>query len=112
LNRKISNSNADSSGTLFTVNSSWHDNVAVYEQLAFASPGDTILLTQDAVLALHSQITLTSFLAKCESLGVTVTALAEDCKLRGIKPHSPVVTMVDYAGFVDLVCKHDKQVSW
>ncbi len=91
---------------------SWHNSVAVYEQLAFASPGDTILLTQDAVLALQSQITLASFLAKCESLGVMVAALSEDCHLRGIKPHSALVTMIDYAGFVELVCKHDKQVSW
>jgi tRNA 2-thiouridine synthesizing protein B len=112
LNTKTSDKNAASSGTLFTLMQSWHDSVAVYEQLAFASSGDTILLTQDAVLTLQSQITLASFLAKCESHGVIVTALAEDCQLRGIKPYSSLVKMIDYAGFVDLVCKHDKQVSW
>jgi tRNA 2-thiouridine synthesizing protein B len=112
LNTKTSNSSVASSGTLFTLIQSWHSSVAVYEQLAFASPGDTILLTQDAVLALQSQITLASFLAKCESLGVMVAALSEDCHLRGIKSHSALVTMIDYAGFVELVCKHDKQVSW
>lgn len=112
MNIKTSNSSTQLSGTLFTINSSWHDNVAVFEQLAFASPGDTILLTQDAVLALHSQVTLASFLAKCESIGVTVAALAEDCKLRGIKSHSPLVKIVDYSDFVNLVCKHDRQVSW
>lgn len=112
MNTQISDSNTASSGTLFTLKQSWHDSVVVYEQLAFASLGDTILLTQDAVLALQSQITLASFLAKCESLGVTVAALAEDCQLRGIKPHSHLVKMIDYAGFVELVCKHDKQVSW
>jgi tRNA 2-thiouridine synthesizing protein B len=112
LNTKTSNSSVASSGTLFTLIQSWHDSVAVYEQLAFASAGDTILLTQDAVLALQSQITLATFLAKCESLGVMVAALSEDCHLRGIKPHCSLVKMIDYAGFVELVCKHDKQVSW
>ena len=112
MNTKTLDTNAASSGTLFTLMQSWHDSVAVYEQLAFARSGDTILLTQDAVLALQSQITLASFLAKCESLGVIVAALAEDCQLRGIKPYSSLVKMIDYAGFVDLVCKHDKQVSW
>ncbi|MFT7527445.1 MAG: tRNA 2-thiouridine synthesizing protein B [Arenicella sp.] len=112
MNTKTSNSNVASSGTLFTLIQSWHDSVAVFEQLAFASTGDTILLTQDAVLALQSQITLASFLAKCESLGVMVAALSEDCHLRGIKPHSALVKMIDYAGFVELVCKHNKQVSW
>ena len=94
------------------INGSWHDRVAVYEQMAFASPGDTILLAQEAVLALQSKITLASFIAKCEHLGVSVVALAEDCQLRGIKPHSRLIRMIDYAGFVALVCKHDKQVSW
>ncbi|MFT5136334.1 MAG: tRNA 2-thiouridine synthesizing protein B [Arenicella sp.] len=112
MNTKTLDTNTASSGTLFTLMQSWHDSVAVYEQLAFASSGDTILLTQDAVLALQSQITLASFLAKCESLGVIVAALAEDCQLRGIKPYSSLVKMIDYAGFVDLVCKHDRQVSW
>lgn len=84
----------------------------MYEQLGFASAGDGLLLTQDAVLALQSKISLASFLAKCESAEVRVFALVDDCVLRGIDNQYPGIQLVDYAGFVGLVCEYDKQVAW
>lgn len=80
--------------------------------MAYADSGDTILLRQDAVLALQSPITLASFLAKCEVHGVRVVALEEDCLHRGIQSRYPSITLIDYPEFVALVCRHDKQVSW
>lgn len=101
-----------STNTLFTIAKSWHNASWLYEQLAFASNGDAILLVEDAVLSIHSATTLASFLAKCDMLGVRVYALADDCVLRGIDRQHERITLVDYAGFVELVCAHQKQVAW
>lgn len=80
--------------------------------MAFASEGDSILLIEDAVLALHSPITLGSFLAKCSSMRITVYALEDDVQLRGITNKYPSITMVNYSVYVDLIMSNDKQVAW
>ena len=98
--------------TLFTVSKSWHESTWLFEQQVFASNGDAILLTQDAVLALQSPLTLASFLGKCQASGVQVYALQDDCDLRGIDKCYAGIKMVDYAGFVALVVEHSKQLSW
>jgi len=98
--------------TLFTISKSWHDSAWLYEQLAFASQGDAILLLQDGVLALHSSITLASFLAKCNAMDIHVYALNNDCVMRGIDNKFPQVTIIDDSGFVALVCENSKQVAW
>jgi len=101
-----------SSTSVFTLCCSWHESSWLYESLAFAAEGDAILLMQDAVLALHSLITLGSFAGKCEAAGIKLYALQEDCLLRGIKNQYATIQTIDYAGFVDLVASHDKQVAW
>ena len=98
--------------TLFVLNRSWHDTVWLFEQMAFASNGDSILLIEDAVLALHSPTTLGSFLAKCQAIGISVYALNNDCELRGIINKYPSISLLDYTGYVDLIVEHDKQVAW
>lgn len=98
--------------TLFTVRHSWQNRAALYEQLLFASNGDAVLLMQDAVLALQSPIAIASFLAKCRARGIVVYALDDDVRLRGIENKYTDVKKLDYAGFVDLVVQHDKQVAW
>lgn len=98
--------------TLFTISSSWHDSYWLYEKLAFAKAGDSILLLQDAVLAAHSSLSLSSFSAKSRSLGVSVYLLSDDLKLRGIDNKYSDIALIDYSGFVQLVSKLDKQVAW
>ena len=98
--------------TLFTLTNAWHDCVWLFEQLAFSSAGDAILLTQDATLAAHSPITLASFLAKCQTMSVAVYLLKEDSAMRGVVNQYPELTEVSYADFVNLVVEHDKQVAW
>ncbi len=98
--------------SLFVLNRSWYDTVWLFEQLAFAGDGDSILLIEDAVLALQSPITLGSFLAKCSSSGVVVYALKDDIELRGIENKYPSITMLNYSGYVDLVISNGKQVVW
>ncbi len=98
--------------TVFTLNKSWFNRPALYEQLAFASAGDAIVLIEDAVLALQSPISLASFLAKCERASINVYSLQGDCALRGIQTQYDSIESIDYSGFVTLVTKHDKQVAW
>ena len=78
----------------------------------YASKGDAILLIQDAVLALQSPISLASFVAKCLVNKIDVFALSDDCRLRGIDNQYENIRLVDYAGFIELAARHDKQVAW
>jgi len=97
---------------LFTLSKAWHDSVWLFEQLAYAAEGDAIVLMQDGVLAAHSNISLASFIAKCESLNIKVFALQEDCQMRGVENKYTQLELLTYSGFVDLVCQYDKQVAW
>lgn len=98
--------------TLFTVSKSWFDLPSLYEQIAYATEGDCILLIQDAVLAMQSPISLASFVAKAEAKNIQVFALEEDCRLRGIENRYDRVQCIDYAEFVGLVERHSKQIAW
>jgi sulfur relay protein TusB/DsrH len=84
----------------------------LYEQLAFASKGDAILLLEDGVLSLQSPLALASFIAKCKASGIEVFALEDDCRLRGVSNQYPQISLLNYSGFVALVVEHDKQVAW
>ena len=97
---------------LHTISKSLHDQVWLFEQLAFTRAGDTILLMQDAVLATHSRLSLGSFVAKCQAKGVAIVALSDDLQLRGVQNYYSEISLVDYAGFVALVARHEKQVAW
>ena len=98
--------------TLFTINQSWFQNATLYEQLAFATDGDAILLLEDGVLGIQSPTALASFVAKCAAFGVQVYALDDDCRLRGVSNQYSQIGIIDYAGFVALAAEHDKQVAW
>ena len=97
--------------TLFTVNRSWHQAPWLFEKLGYASKGDTILLLEDGVLALQSNVALSSFLAKCVANEVLVVALQPDLITRGVDSKYQV-EQVSFAEFVQLVASHDKQVAW
>ena len=98
--------------TLITLSVCWQESVWLFEQLGFASAGDAIVLIQDAVLALQSPVTLASFLAKCAAGNVSVFAMSEDCKLRGIDNQYSSVQLIEYHGYTELVTQYGKQLSW
>ena len=98
--------------TLHTIRSSIQDKVWLYEQLAYSSNNDSILLIQDAVLSTHSPISLASFVEKCRVNDVQVFVLIDDCQARGVFNKYPLISEVDYAGFVSLIIEHDKHVAW
>ena len=98
--------------TLFTIKSSWYSQPWLFEQLGFASQGDTIVLIEDGVLAMQSSVSLASFMAKCQALEIRVYALQDDIKQRGIDSKYKAIKQIDYDALVDLVIQHDKQVAW
>lgn len=98
--------------TLFTLSKAWHDSVWLFEQLAFSSDGDAILLIEDATLAAHSPVSLASFIAKCQAMNVAVYLLEEDAKMRGVVNQYPSLAQASYVDFVGLLVQHDKQVAW
>lgn len=98
--------------TLHTIKHSWHDQTWLYEQLAFASAGDSILLLEDGVLCIDGGVTLASFVAKCKANEIDVFALQEDALARGTAEPIDGINLVDVSGFVTLVGKHDKHIAW
>ena len=98
--------------TLFTLRQSWHQAPWIFERLCFARAGDSILLLEDAVLALQSPLALGSFLAKCDAQKVAVYALKDDCETRGVNNGYARIELVGYDRFVNLVVAHHRQVSW
>lgn len=73
--------------------------------------GDALLLAGDGCYALVG--TASDTLAGLRQTGVTVFALDEDCRTRGIElQHQHGVALLDYGGFVDLTLAHASSVSW
>ena len=72
-------------------------------------PGDAILLLEDGVYALFAADDVLS-----EVLGdVPVYVLEADVLARGINNRNDLdITVIDYAGFVELTECHDKVMSW
>ena len=98
--------------SLICINQSWHREPWLFERLGRASQGDTIVLMEEAVLALQSPLTLGSFLAKCESRSVGVKAMRDDVQTHGIVSAYDSIELIDYARLVELVVQHDKQIAW
>jgi tRNA 2-thiouridine synthesizing protein B len=94
--------------TLHIVNTSPYSQQALQRCLSLASSGDSVLLIEDGVYTVHS--------AGGNAVKLTPDldwyALDTDLQARGITGILPDVTIVDYQGFVDLVCRCQKSVSW
>ena len=98
--------------SVITFRRSLHDQVWLHEALGFASAKDVIVLTEDAVQDVMSPINLASFLAKCEGLGVTVMALDEDMRERGVTRNPLNIPVVDRTHLVQLFQSSAKHVAW
>jgi tRNA 2-thiouridine synthesizing protein B len=98
---------------LHTVNKAPLDKNALDSCLRFAVAGSAILLIEDGV---YAAVKGTAVEGKVrEAIGKhKVYALGPDLKARGMKDDRVIdgVTLVDYAGFVDLVEAHDKVQAW
>ena len=98
---------------LHTVNKSPLDKNALDSCLRLAAPGSAILLIEDGV---YAAVKGTAMEAKVRAaMGQhKVYALGPDLRARGMKDDRVIVgiTLVDYAGFVDLVEANDKVQAW
>ncbi|WP_100640595.1 sulfurtransferase complex subunit TusB [Marinobacter salexigens] len=74
------------------------------ECLSALMPGDTLLLIENAVLAVAS---LNEYRA-----GIPVFALAPDVIARGLGECSENTTLVDFAAMVDLTAQAQQIISW
>ena len=94
---------------LHVVNKSPYEKNSVDIAAGYAKEGDTVLLIEDAV---YAAVKAGSASAKLNGLDVAV--MGSDLSARGISEDKLVdgITVVDYAGFVDLVETKDATQSW
>ncbi|WP_407079439.1 sulfurtransferase complex subunit TusB [Candidatus Regiella insecticola] len=94
---------------LYTVSRSPYQSDLSY-LLALVTPKDDILFLQDGVTAVikDSEI-FNNLLSQSKNLFV----LKDDLSARGLNEKiSEIVTVIDYAGFVDLTVKHHQHFAW
>jgi tRNA 2-thiouridine synthesizing protein B len=97
---------------LHTVNKSPSERNTLDSCLNHAKSGSSVLLFEDGIYAVVKGSAAAGRLK--EAAGVSVYALGPDLKARGIDEDQVIdgVTIVDYAGFVDLVTRHENVQSW
>lgn len=97
---------------LHTVNKSPFERNVLSDCLRRAKDGSSVLLMEDGVYA-ALQGTSTSEEISSRA-GIKFYALGPDIAARGLteKPLIDGLTLVDYAGFVDLVEEHSSVQSW
>ena len=97
---------------LHIVNKSPTQTSALASCLRLAQDGHALLLTEDAVYAATAAgVTASGIAAATQRL--KVYALQPDIAARGMSARLiDGVSLVDYAGFVDLVAEHTTNQSW
>lgn len=99
--------------TLHTVNKSPFEKTSLDACLGHASAGAAVLLIEDGV---YAALTRTSVEGRVKGAldNVKVYALGPDLQARGLSEERviPGISVVDYAGFVDLAVEHDKVQAW
>lgn len=97
---------------LHTVNKSPFEKNSLATCLVHAKSGSAVLLIEDGVYGALKDSAFSEQLKKAMSK-VSIYVLGPDLKARGIADKvMDGIKVVDYAGFVDLACEHDKVQSW
>lgn len=97
---------------LHIVNKSHTERNALSSCLRLAQDGHSLLLTEDGVYAATAAAAAASGVAAATAR-LKVYALLPDVQARGMADRlAPGITLVDYAGFVDLVTEHPNNQSW
>ena len=98
---------------LHTVNKSQFERNALDSCLRLAKSGSAILLTEDGVVGAMKNTSHAKAITDAMS-NVKFYVLGPDLKARGLSEDNIVdgITIVDYAGFVDLAAEHDTVQSW
>ncbi len=98
---------------LHTVNKSPFEKNSLDACLRLAKPGSAILLIEDGVYAAIKGTTVEDRV-KAAAQDKKVYALGPDIKARGLDQGQVIdgVSIVDYAGFVDLAAENDNVQAW
>lgn len=98
---------------LHTVNKSPFERNSLDSCLKFAQAGAAVLLIEDGVYAALTGSSVEGRIK--EALGaVKIYVLGPDLKARGFSDQRVIsgISVVDYAGFVDLAAEHAKVQAW
>ncbi|NEX20572.1 sulfurtransferase complex subunit TusB [Thiorhodococcus mannitoliphagus] len=98
---------------LHTVNKSPFERNSLESCIRFATDGAAVLLFEDGIYAALSGTSVESAVA--DALGkLKVYVLGPDLKARGFSEERVIkgISVVDYAGFVDLTAEHVKVQAW
>ena len=97
--------------TLHTVNKSPFEKNSLASCLAHVADDAGVLLYEDGI---YAGLKSSGVEAQVSGTGAKVYVLGEDLKARGVAEDKLIdgIEVVDYAGFVDLVEKHDKVLAW
>lgn len=98
---------------LHTVNKSPYERGALDACLAHAVKGSAVLLIEDAVYAAVKGSSASAKLAE-GGKDLSLFVLGPDLKARGMDPANVIdgMTVVDYAGFVDLAVQYKQVQAW
>ena len=98
---------------LHTVNKSPFERNALGSCIRLAKSGSSILLTEDGVVGAMKNTTHSKSISDAMP-DVAFYVLGPDLKARGLSEDNILdgITVVDYAGFVDLTTEHDTVHSW
>ena len=96
---------------LHTINQSPGNSRVWHKMLSLLSPGDSLLLIEDAVYACVQDEIKRKLDAVSNEHAVNICVLEQDAIARGLPTPTPW-TMADYTGFVSLATKTDKTISW
>lgn len=93
---------------LYTINKSVFSDASLASCLRIALAGSSILLIENGVYA-----ALPSSPIALDSKKYKIYALGADLKARGLSDQiKPEITIIDYAGFVQLSIDHDQVQAW
>ncbi|OAJ33564.1 sulfurtransferase complex subunit TusB [Piscirickettsia salmonis] len=95
--------------TLHLIQSSPHQSTALSRCLAQLENQDGILLLENGVYAACNSYSLNK---QIHPLSSPCFALRADLAARGITNTDPMITMIDYQKFVDLVTQFDNSLTW
>lgn len=98
---------------LHTVNKSPFERANLTSCLAHAQPGDALLLIEDGVYAAVQGTDYATRMAEAAKV-LKVSVLGSDLKARGHGEGNviPGISIVDYAGFVDLAAEASSVNAW
>ncbi|MDH5547530.1 MAG: sulfurtransferase complex subunit TusB [Gammaproteobacteria bacterium] len=97
---------------LHTVNKSPFEKDSLESCIRNAKAGSAILLIEDGVYGALNGTKITD-LVQSAMASVSFYALSGDLEARGVRGKvMENIELVDYAGFVELVAKHDSTTSW